>query len=702
MSIQEGGGGSLEVLLQQAVALHRSGDLDGAEQVYRNVLRLSPGDPHSTHYLGLIALQRGHAEEAVKLIRAAIAITPSVAEFHVNLGNAEKRAGNRESAEEAYRQALLLRPDFFPALYNLALVQEARGDLSGALATLQRAQQVEPSASGVLTATSQLLRRLGRWADALKCSQRAVDAPNATADSWQWHGELLMSLDDWRGAARCLRRAATRFPNAPPLLDALGCALDGLGEYTEAAAFFKAALALRDDFAPAWANLAATLKNQGRMEDALSAYRRAILIDPANAGLRSGYLFTLLMADNVPLGELSDAHRGYADLADMHGVARPPASEVQLRPRSALRVGYLSGDLRNHPVGYFLQGILANHDPGTVEVFCYHTGAVEDALSARLKELVAQWVSCAHLDDDALAERIQADGIDILVELSGHTAGNRLLMMARRPAPVQVSYLGYAHATCLPWIDYRISDRWADPAGATAGEAAEPIVRLPHSYYCYTPPDNLPAVTPLPAAKSGSLTFGAFLQLGKLSATTRELWARVLCELPGTRLIIRAKGLSDKGTRDLLAEDLGRRGVLRERLILEGWSGHGEHLSAYRRVDCMLDTFPFNLATNTCEALWMGVPTITLCGDRHPGRMGDSILTTAGLERFVAHDAEGFVAIARGLAADIDGLSKLRAVLRSQVSASPLADAVGQARALERLYRQMWSAKLAGGSGGRL
>ena len=301
-----------------------------------------------------------------------------------------------------------------------------------------------------------------------------------------------------------------------------------------------------------------------------------------------------------------------------------------------------------------------------------------------------------------LRERGGLEGLGDDAQRSERLVPRQLVMLAARPAPVQVSYLGYAHPLYLPWIDARISDLQADPPGASCA-GGEAVYRLPtgYSYYCYAPPAGMPEVSSLPAKTRGYLTFGAFLQLGKLTPATVELWAGVLLAVPTSRLLIRAKGLGDKAVRDQVASALAGFGIARNRLQLEGWRSHDAHLRGYHEVDCMLDTTPFNLATNTCEALWMGVPTISLAGDRLSSRMGASILGAAGLADWVADDEDAFVKIACRAAGDLPWLAELRAGMRSQVAQSPLVDAEGYTRALEAIYRSLQGvaeARLSGGS----
>lgn len=681
------GEAAVDALLRRAVSRHQQGDLDGAEAGYRAAAALAPDNPHPQHYLGLIALARGDAGAACEAIERAIALQPGIPEFYVNLGNARKRMGLWPAAAVAYDRALALRPDFLAAKLNRAALFEQLGDLDAAFAMLQSARRDHPRDCALLGAMARVLRHAGRWHDAIACSKAATELPGADALAFAQYGDLLMSVDDWQAADRVLRRAVRKFPGSPELHTGLGCAQDGLGQLAEAVRSFRVALDAQPAHMPAWGNLAAVLRHQGRVPEALAAYAKARALAPDDTAVHSAWLFTSLMSDCLAAAELVEAHRSFAG----HAAAIAPACKARPAAGRRIRIGYLSADLRRHPVGYFLDGILGRHDASAFDVVCYHTGTTEDDLSVRMQAAVSSWMNCAHLADDQLAARIRGDHVDILVDLSGHTAGGRLPMLAARPAPVQASYLGYAHPLYLPWIDARITDERADPPGEETPDGGEAICRLPapYSYYCYTPPPGMPDVSPLPAASRGYPTFGAFLQLGKLSPTTVRLWADLLQAIPSARLLIRAKGLGEKSSRDQLAADLGAAGIPRDRLRLEGWRSHDAHLLGYHEVDCMLDTTPFNLATNTCEALWMGVPTVSLAGTRLSARMGASILGAAGLADWVADDPAGFVEIARRAVGDLPALAELRARLRAQVAASALTDAAGYTRALEGIYRRL-------------
>jgi predicted O-linked N-acetylglucosamine transferase (SPINDLY family) len=355
-----------------------------------------------------------------------------------------------------------------------------------------------------------------------------------------------------------------------------------------------------------------------------------------------------------------------------------------------LKVGYVSPDFRQHSVAYFLEPLLRSHDRKVIEVFCYAEVGWPDTVTERFKQLADHWVTTVGMSDDATAERIRRDGIDILVDLAGHTSKNRLPVFARKPAPVQVTWLGYPNTTGLTAIDYRFVDAVTDPEGETEALASETLVRLPGGFLCYGGPDDAPAPGPVPSLTTGTVTFGSFNNPAKLSAATLDAWADVLARLPQARLLLKGKPFADPATRALYLDRLAKRGVAVERIELVAWLPEEGHLALYNRIDIALDPFPYNGTTTTCEALWMGVPVITLRGDRHASRVGASLLTQTRLTDLIADSVEAYVETAVALAGDPARLSELRQSLRPRMAASPLCDAPAFADKIEHAYRTIW------------
>ena len=365
-----------------------------------------------------------------------------------------------------------------------------------------------------------------------------------------------------------------------------------------------------------------------------------------------------------------------------------PEDLRNLRASERLRVGYVSADFRRHSCAYFLEALLAHHDHGRFEIFAYADDRRSDDITERLKPMVDHWRSLIGMPDKAVAELVRNDRIHLLVDLAGHTAGNRLSAFAEKPAPIQVSWLGYPATTGLSAIDYRLSDDICDPPGATERFHTETLWRLPGGFLCYTAPREAPAVSPSPCSTGQPVTFGSFNNLAKVNQAVLEAWAELVSAVPGSRLLLKSKALRAPSVSERVAEVFTRRGIARERIILEGWAeALAAHLAMYGKIDIALDTFPYNGTTTTFEAMWMGVPVISLAGDRHSARVGASILTRCGLEDFIAKSLDDYLAKAIALARDPQALGELRRALRPRLANSPLCDGKAFAQQIEDAYR---------------
>jgi predicted O-linked N-acetylglucosamine transferase (SPINDLY family) len=360
-----------------------------------------------------------------------------------------------------------------------------------------------------------------------------------------------------------------------------------------------------------------------------------------------------------------------------------PKASAPRDPNRPLRIGYMSADFRNHPIAFFLEPLLANHDRNRVHVTCYSDVLTPDAFTRRIQELASEWRSIGGMSDDEVARLIVADRIDILIDLHGHTAGNRLPVFAQKPARVQVSYLGYPATTGLPTNDYRVTDAICDPPGKTDEYYTEKLIRLPNTLACYAPPRDAPPVASAPSISSGNVTFGSFTNLAKISPESIALWARALRSIQNSRLMLMARGADGAQTRARLGATFANHGVQTSQLDIRGALGLADYLAAHSQVDVVLDTFPFNGHTTSCHALWMGVPIVTLSGDRFASRLGRSLLENLDLNDLVAESPDQFVTIAENLARDTDRVVSLRAAMRDRMTHSPLMDARALARAFE-------------------
>lgn len=473
----------------------------------------------------------------------------------------------------------------------------------------------------------------------------------------------------------------------------LGNALRSAGHHEEALATLTAAISRMPNPADAHNSLGLVFKDLGRMDEALAAFRRAVSLNPSFVTAHSNLLMFLNYHPGIGPQELFDEHRSFSREHELP--LKPPflRHANDRTPDRTLRVGYVSSDLRLHSVAFFLLPLLENHDRDQVHVTAYSNSAVVDEITNRMQQSVDAWCSIAGVADEQVANRIRADRIDILVDLAGHTAGQRLQLFARKPAPVQITWLGYPGTTGLDAMDYRCSDPLADPPGDAARCSSERVLRLPRTAWCYTPLSGAPDVAPLPGLSTPGITFGSFNSFGKISSATLDMWAEILEQTPGSRLVLKNVAMGSPTAVRETEQRLECRGIDPGRLeLLDRTPSLVDHLNHYNRIDVSLDTFPYHGTTTTCEALWMGVPTITLAGPNHATRAGVSLLTNVGLGALVAQTPKEYVELAVRLAADRASLAGIRAGLRRRMLESPLMDGPSFARDMEAAYRQVWRA----------
>ena len=605
------------------------------------------------------------------------------------LDAAQKRRddGDFAAAESLYRELLEREPDHVEASTALGSLLDELGRVDEAVAVFRRQVETAPTASAFCNLGVMLFKQ-GRAAEALEALQRAVSMQPGYAIALDNLGATLAMLGRNDEAEQSIRTALAIDESLPSVHNNLGTLL--MRRHDDAAlAYFDRALALDPTFFDAHVQRATLLREQGRIADAVMSWRRAMTLSPATLSVWSNLLHTLLYSDTISAEELLVWHRRFDKVVGFISADAAPTTVLEQRPApvatSRLRVGFLSPDFRRHPVGDFTDQLFEHYDRSQLEVICYHDSVVDDDVSARLAAHATGWVKTSGLNDDELAARIVGDKLDVLIDVAGHT-GLRLRLLAGRLAPVQATWLGYPATTGLAAVDFRLTDARADPPAHDALNS-ERLVRLPHSYFCYRPRDVAPLPGPLPAlARNGEVTFGSFNIVSKISATTLDLWADVLRAVPRSRLLLKATALAYASVCDRLHAELGARGIDAERIEFRTWVAEG-HLAMYNEVDIALDTAPFNGATTTCEALWMGVPVVTIAGDRSQGRMGVSILTAGGCADWIAADAAGFVAIAQRLAGDLGALQTIREGLRAKLSASPLMDGKAFARAFGQALR---------------
>jgi predicted O-linked N-acetylglucosamine transferase (SPINDLY family) len=496
---------------------------------------------------------------------------------------------------------------------------------------------------------------------------------------------------DLNGASSSFERALELDPSHAPSWSGLAGTRNEQWRFHEAEEYWRKALDLVPDSYVYLHNIAGVLKTRGRADEAELVCRRAIELAPTNSGIQSHRLMNLLCSTATSPEDIFNAHLEWGQQrADSLGIEIRQHANI-VSPDRPLRIGYVSGDYRSHPVAFFIQPVLLRHDNSHFEIHLYSNVGRPDFITAQFKKLNCIWHDITHEKDEAVSEMIQQDGIDILVDLAGHTKDNRLLVFARKPAPVQVTWLGYANTTGLTTIDYRITDAVADPPGTTEHLHSEALFRLPRSFITYCSPQHPPEVGSLPAQGNNFITFGAFNAFAKTSEAIFRIWSEILHKVPNSRLMMKLPGGTQTQMRDYIYEIFERFGINRDRIELVEWfPGIMDHLNLFNSVDIALDVYPYNGTTTTCEALFMGVPVISLAGRVHVSRVGATLLEQAGFSELVANTDSEYINKAVELALDLDRLAQIRASLREAILQSPLMDTGGFTRTLESAYRKMW------------
>ncbi len=712
---------TIEQAIQIAVGHHEAGRWGEAELIYRQVLAQFPDYSDALNLLGALACQTDHLDDAIELIQKAIAINPTQAGYYHNLGESYRRSGRWEGAIAAFQRAVELRSEHAETYNNLGIVLNEVGRVEEAIEVYRRALALKPDHHWAYVNLGNALSRLGRHEEAVESFQRVLAFDANFAEAYNSLGVTLQALGRTVEAVAAYRRVIaieadhlwahvnlsnvlhelgnrdeaiavcervlSLKPDFAEAHNSLGVFLQAEGRVDEAVAAYERATAFRPNFAEGFGNLATIYKDLGRVDEALEAVDRAIELNPHSGRDGGNRLITLHFRPESDAQSILAEHRRWAS---RH--AEPLAAEIRPHqndrtPGRRLRVGFLSPDFRSHPVGQLLGPLFTHHDRAAFEFIGYCDVRGADLVTAKLQGLADQWYNIVGLNDALLAERIRADRIDILVDLSLHTAANRMLVFARKPAPVQVTMLGMVSTTGLSTIEYRLTDAYLDPPGVSDADYTEQSIRLPHCFWCYEPTAGTPPVGALPALRNGHVTFGCLNQFAKASRPAQELWIKILRSVPGARLVLHAPAGRH---REALLAQFRDGGIAPDRIEFAERLAHALYLERYNDLDLALDPFPYNGGTTTMDALWMGVPVVTLAGRTAVGRGGVSILSNLGLPELIARTPEQYVARAVAMAGDLDRLAALRAGLRERMQSSPLLDGQGYAAAVEAAFRLMW------------
>lgn len=671
------------------IALDAQGRSVQARVHFKHALKLRPNFPEALVSLANNCMVEGQHAQAEECLRRALAIKPDLATIHANLGAVLSKTGRLPEARQSLQRAVEINPRYAKAHYSLGVVLGQLGQGGAAEQCYLQALAIDRQFAPAYCELANALAARDQHEDARSIFRMGLQVDPGHAQMHAGLGRSCAHTDHYAQAEASLRQAIALDPQCAAAYSDLAAVLRGLARLDEAQACARQALQLDPRMVSAYCNLGVMLKDQGQSAEAERMFRRALEVQPNYAEAYHNLLSTINFRQDADEAEMLQLAREYNSRFCAQHKANWPRHANGPDSARRLRIGYVSADFRHHAVAYFFEPILAQHNPDAVEIFCYAQVLQEDEYTARFKGYAQHWHSLVGLDDDAAAALILSHQIDILVDLTGHTSGNRLQVFARKPAPVQMTYLGYPGTTGMEAVDYKILDVYSAPQGVAEAAYTERILRLPHSLWCYRPTADMPEPSVLPALQRGHITFGSFNNFNKIDPPTLDLWSELLRQVPMSRLLMVT--VPEGQTRNRLLQLFAERGVAAERLEFRGKLDHAEFHRMFLEVDVSLDPLNVNGATTTCESLWMGVPVISQMGSRFLTRAGYSILMTAGLSEFVAQSPAHYIAIAQGLAQDLPALAALRQSLRARLQSNPLTDARAFTRNLEALYVAAWA-----------
>ena len=646
---------------------------------------LLPDDAETQNNLGSALYSAGQPDKAVVSYRQAVTIAPTYADAHKNLGTALNAMGQTNAAAQSFRQAIAIKPDYAEAHNDLGTVLQALGQIDSAILGFQRAIELNPAFTQAYCNLGPLLLDAGRFAEASVCFQHILRINSTDAKAHNLLGAAQYALKQYPEALASYRSALAIVPNDYVFLHNLGLAQYAFGQFGETIATYDQLIAMRPKDAVLYNDMGNAQLSLGRLDQAIVNYEKGLQVCPELSACHSNLLFALSHSETLDGAALFAAHRAFAEKFEAPLRTTWPQHSNLRQPDRILQVGFVSGDLFSHVVARFVGPALEHLSAyPSLSLHAYATHTVDDVATRILKGYFKHWHAVADLSDADLAKQISDDGIDILIDLSGHTQGNRLLTFARKPAPVQVSWLGYPSSTGLQAIDYYLADALVLPTGQFDDQFSEKIVHLP-ALAPFQQSDLAPPVNPLPALANGFVTFGSFNRATKINRSVVRCWAELLRALPSARLLIEG-----------VAEDaqcmawLAQEGITGERLSWHGRKGVDAYNALHHQVDICLDTFPYNGATTTWCAVWMGVPTLTIAGTTPAGRYGAAIMGHMGLASFVANDTQDFVRMGVHWAKHLPELADLRAGMRERFGQCPAGQPKRIAIALNDALRTMW------------
>jgi len=634
-------------------ALERKGKLNEAAIYMQKSIELAPLDSEAHRNLGLTYKKMGRNSDAINYLLKAIEINPRYETAYRNLGNIYKEIGKTKEALKKYQKALEINSDNIELLNDLGVLKIEMGNYEEAKIYLIRAIEIKPEISELHNNLGSVYRFQKKLNEAEHCYRKSIKINSNFAEAYNNLGVVLVDL----------RRLS------------------------EAKISFEQAIKIKNNYPEAYTNLGSLLKDLGCFEEAIKNYRIAINQNPDYLLAYSNLLFSMNYIENISKAERLKEALIFGERASYKISGKFHNWEGV--KNNIIRIGFVSADLMSHPVGYFIEGLIKNIDRNRYDLYAYFNSPIEDEMTIKLKKNFKEWKIIYGRDDCSTARKIHKDNINVLIDLSGHTANNRLSVFCYKPSPIQISWLGYFATTGLKEIDYIIGDPYVTPEHESK-QFVEQIWRLPETYLCFTPPEIELKIEELPALKNGYITFGCFNNLSKINEKVIELWSKILLNIENSKILIKAKQLNDKSTVNALLNKFNNYNVASERIIIEGFTNRIEYLNSYNRVDIALDPFPFPGGTTSVEGLWMGVPVITKKGTRFISHNGETIAINSGQSMWLAKDDQEYLDKAIYFSSDLNILSQIRNNLRRKVLSSPLMDAKRFTLNFENAIEKMW------------
>ncbi len=676
---------SPETRFELAQALTAVGRLEEAVTHARRVVEKKT-TPDSLALLGGLLRMTGRIQESVDRLKQAVDLAPQRADLLGEYGTALQQRGDFDLAEATFHKSLNLNPKSPEILTAMGALRVERRKFSEAIDPLLRAVQLRGDFAMAQFNLALAYSGLGQVDRAIANYQLVLERNPNFALGWEGLGRLLLDQKQYAGAAVALSRMVALAPTET------GCRLQamahgGLDDLDSAVAATEMGVKLAPQSADAHAALGNELRWTGELSRAIEEFRTALQLNPQHQAAHSNLVYTLLADDTLSPKQILDAHVEW-DRQQTAGITPLRPAMNSRDPDRRLRIGYVSNNFRNQAVSSFVLPIVKHHDHVAMEVFCYSDLETPDEITREYESLADHWRQVSGWNDEQLAKKIREDRIDILVELTGHIGSGRLRMLAYKPAPIQISYIGYQGTTGVSAVDYVLTDEWTDPIGTSEANYVETPWRLPETFFVYQPPGDAPMVDPLPAKSNGFITFGCLNAVWKATAQSVKLWSRVLSQVPHSKITLLTTRC--RKTNDRLIEQFARGGIAADRVQLVYRSTAGQYLRRYGGIDIALDPVPFLGHTTTCDAGWMGCPTVSLAGQIYAHRFGGSVMRNLGLADLVTETENEYVAAATGLANDLDRLAKIRATLRFTMQDSIITDGPRFTKNLEQAYRSMW------------